>query len=57
MTTSQRNGARLSHKSRAQRDRVNAKVMKEMAAMGEDMKDMPFDPKRMAYGGFQTIVE
>ena len=44
-------------KSRAHRDRVNAKVMKEMAAMGGDMKDMPFDPKRMAYGGFKTIVE
>jgi uncharacterized protein YbaA (DUF1428 family) len=43
-------------KSRAHRDRVNAKVMKEMAALG-DPKDMPFDPKRMAYGGFQTIVE
>jgi uncharacterized protein YbaA (DUF1428 family) len=43
-------------KSRAHRDRVNAKVMKEMAAMG-DPKDMPFDMKRMVYGGFQTIVE
>jgi uncharacterized protein YbaA (DUF1428 family) len=44
-------------KSRAHRDRVNAKVMKEMAAMGGPPKDMPFDPKRMAYGGFKTIVE
>src|SRR5688572_11878846 len=44
-------------KSRAHRDRVNAKVMKEMAAMGGLPKDMPFDPKRMAYGGFKTIVE
>ena len=44
-------------KSRAHRDRVNAKVMKEMAAMGSAMKDMPFDPKRMVYGGFKTIVE
>jgi len=43
-------------KSRAHRDRVNAKVMKEMADMGPP-KDMPFDMKRMAYGGFQTIVE
>jgi uncharacterized protein YbaA (DUF1428 family) len=43
-------------KSRAHRDRVNAKVMKEMSAM--DMaKEMPFDPKRMVYGGFKTIVE
>lgn len=43
-------------KSRAHRDRVNAKVMKEMAAMGGPT-DMPFDMKRMAYGGFKTIVE
>jgi len=44
-------------KSRADRDRVNAKVMKDprIAAMGND--PMPFDTKRMAYGGFRTIVE
>ena len=42
-------------KSRAHRDRVNAKVMKEMASMGAPM-DMPFDPKRMAYGGFKVVV-
>src|SRR6185436_20349513 len=37
-------------KSRAHRDRVNAKVMKDprLAKMG---KTMPFDVKRMAYGG------
>src|SRR5512134_341410 len=39
-------------KSRAHRDRVNAKVMKEM---GDAPKDMPFDVTRMAYGGFKTI--
>jgi uncharacterized protein YbaA (DUF1428 family) len=43
-------------KSRAHRDRVNKKVMKEMTEMGGS-KDMPFDPKRMVYGGFKTIVE
>ena len=43
-------------KSRAHRDRVNAKVMKEMEAM-DAPKDMPFDMKRMVYGGFTTIVE
>ena len=43
-------------KSRAHRDRVNARVMKEMEAMG-GMKDMPFDVTRMLYGGFKTIVE
>ena len=43
-------------KSRAHRDRVNAKVMKEMEKMG-DMPDMPFDVKRMVYGGFKVLVE
>jgi uncharacterized protein YbaA (DUF1428 family) len=43
-------------KSRAHRDRVNAKVMKEMEKMG-DMKKMPFDVKRMVYGGFMVMVE
>jgi len=45
-------------KSRAHRDRVNAKVMKDprLAEM-MDMKDMPFDGKRMIWGGFETVVE
>jgi uncharacterized protein YbaA (DUF1428 family) len=43
-------------KSRAHRDRVNAKVMKEMEKMG-DMKEMPFDVKRMVYGGFKGLVD
>ena len=42
-------------KSRAHRDRVNAKVMKEMAGMDTPM-DMPFDIKRMVYGGFSAVV-
>ncbi len=48
--------AYIVYKSRAHRDRVNAKVMKDArcAAMGQD--GMPFDPKRMAYGGFEVIV-
>jgi len=46
------------YKSRAHRDRVNAKVMKD-PRMNEMMagKDMPFDIKRMSYGGFKVIVE
>ncbi len=46
------------YKSRAHRDRVNAKVMKDprIAAMG-DPKSMPFDGKRMIYGGFETLVK
>jgi len=43
-------------KSRAHRDRVNAKVMKEMEKLGQP-PDMPFDMKRMVYGGFKTLVE
>jgi uncharacterized protein YbaA (DUF1428 family) len=43
-------------KSRADRDRVNAKVMKEMEKMCES-KDMPFDAKRMVYGGFKVLVD
>jgi uncharacterized protein YbaA (DUF1428 family) len=44
--------------SRAARDRINAKVMKDprLAAM-MDPKKMPFDGKRMFWGGFKTIVE
>lgn len=45
-------------KSRAHRDRVNAKVMKDprLAEMMEP-KSMPFDSKRMVYGGFKVLVE
>jgi len=45
-------------KSRAHRDRVNAKVMKDprLADM-MDTKDMPFDGKRMVYGGFEVLVD
>jgi uncharacterized protein YbaA (DUF1428 family) len=45
------------YKSRADRDRVVAKVMKDkrLAAM-MDPKGMPFDGKRMIYGGFKPVV-
>lgn len=46
----------IAFKSRAHRDRVNAKVMKELASMGGQAMEMPFDAKRMAYGGFKVIV-
>ena len=42
-------------KSRAHRDRVNAKVMKDIEKMGVP-KDMPFNVKRMVYGGFKVAV-
>lgn len=46
-------------KSRAHRDKVNAKVMKDPLMGNPSMKDMPmpFDMKRMAYAGFKTIVK
>lgn len=44
-------------KSRAHRDRVNAKVMKDPRIAGMGEAAMPFDCKRMVYGGFTTIVE
>jgi uncharacterized protein YbaA (DUF1428 family) len=50
--------AYIVYKSRAQRDRVNAKVMKDkrLAPM-MDPKTLPFDAKRMFWGGFKTLVE
>lgn len=48
----------IRYKSRAHRDRVNAKVMKDPRIANMcDPKNMPFDLKRMLYGGFATIVE
>ena len=46
------------YKSRKDRDRVLAKVMKDkrLAAM-MDPKGMPFDAKRMIYGGFKVVVD
>jgi uncharacterized protein YbaA (DUF1428 family) len=46
------------YRSRAHRDRVNAKVMKDprLAAM-MNMKSPPFDGKRMFWGGFRSVVE
>lgn len=44
-------------KSRAHRDRVNAKVMQDpRIAKLCDPADMPFDATRMAWGGFRTLV-
>ena len=44
-------------KSRAHRDRVNAKVMKDPRVLKMAKAPMPFDFKRMAYGGFKVLVE
>lgn len=47
------------YKSRKHRDQVNAKVMKDPYMSPDSMKDkpMPFDMNRMAYGGFEAIVD
>ena len=45
-------------KSRTDRDRVNSKVMKDpRLAKMMDLKAMPFDSKRMVYGGFKVMVD
>jgi uncharacterized protein YbaA (DUF1428 family) len=44
-------------KSRKDRDRVNAKVMKDPRLANMDMTSMPFDIKRMVYGGFKLLVD
>lgn len=45
-------------KSRKHRDTVNKKVMAYFTKeYGKDMGQMPFDMKRMAYGGFKAVVE
>lgn len=45
-------------KNKAHRDKVNSKVMKDprLAKMMEGAP-MPFDTKRMVYGGFKAIVD
>jgi uncharacterized protein YbaA (DUF1428 family) len=47
------------YKSRAERDKVNAKVMKDprLEKMMSDPTKMPFDAKRMIFGGFEMIVD
>lgn len=48
----------ITFKSRADRDRVNARVMKDpRLAKMMDPKAMPFDSSRMAYGGFKVLVQ
>jgi uncharacterized protein YbaA (DUF1428 family) len=49
----------IMYRSRAHRDRVNAAVMKDprIEKMMEDPKAVPFDVKRMLYGGFKVIVD
>jgi uncharacterized protein YbaA (DUF1428 family) len=46
----------IAYKSKAHRDRVNAKVMKD-PRLGAMKGPMPFDLKRMYYGGFRVLVK
>lgn len=47
------------YRSRAHRDAVTAKVMKDprLAAMMDPKAKMPFDVRRMSYGGFEVLVD
>ena len=44
------------YKSREDRDTINAKVMAD-PRMPKDMSEMPFDGKRMIFGGFRPFLE
>jgi len=48
----------VTFKSRADRDRINAKVVADprLVKMMKDPKDWPFDPKRMIHGGFKILL-
>ena len=46
------------YKSRRDRDRINKKVMSDKRITGSmDPKSMPFDARRMIYGGFRILVD
>jgi uncharacterized protein YbaA (DUF1428 family) len=47
----------IAYRSRAHRDRVNARVMKDPRIAASMSGPLPFDVERMLYGGFQAIVE
>lgn len=44
------------YKSRKHRDSVNAKVMKDPRILKMGPQNMPFDGKRMIWGGFKVVV-
>ncbi|BAT58964.1 hypothetical protein GJW-30_1_01492 [Variibacter gotjawalensis] len=47
----------ITYESREARDAINAKVMADPRLKMDDPTNMPFDGKRMIYGGFKPIVE
>ncbi|HZH43814.1 MAG TPA: DUF1428 domain-containing protein [Lysobacter sp.] len=48
--------AYIVYRSRAHRDRVNKQVMADPRIAGMDPKSLPFDARRMFWGGFKPIV-
>jgi uncharacterized protein YbaA (DUF1428 family) len=46
----------ITYKDKASRDEIVAKVMAD-PRLKQDMKDMPFDGKRMIFGGFVPFME
>jgi uncharacterized protein YbaA (DUF1428 family) len=44
------------YESREARDRINEAVMKDPRLTGMDPQAMPFDGKRMFWGGFEVLV-
>lgn len=47
----------ITYKSKAHRNSVNKKVMKDPRIANIDPASMPFDHKRMSYGGFKVLVD
>ena len=47
----------ITYKSRAQRDRINAKVMNDPRLTEMSQGKAPFDGTRMIYGGFESLVK
>lgn len=47
----------ITFKSRRERDRINKAVMADPRIAGMDTADMPFDSRRMFWGGFKSIVD
>jgi len=47
----------ITYKSRRERDRINKAVMADPRLPSVDPKTMPFDGKRMIFGGFKTLVQ
>lgn len=44
------------YESRQARDRINGQVMKDPRIANMDPKSMPFDGKRMFWGGFEVLI-